>query len=209
MDKKQELAAALEALEKEYLAKEAALLADVPADLRKEVGRPIKSIAMLDKFTANGHEYVIRTSLPLERFEIFEDTQVEVGYGVDFRSLFGQIRNSYDFLNEGRQADGAVVLYNIMNGIKNQIDKRTNPVLKLCTLFICRIDEDLTKYDEVMAKAKIEDWKKEGIATEDFFSIAFNSVNGFMPVYNQISQDISSHMKNVQAEISPKVKTKQ
>ena len=75
----------------------------------------------------------------------------------------------------------------------------------ICTLFISREGEDLTTYDEVLNKEKIQDWKKEGIDAENFFTLAFNSVNGFMPVYNGISQNISQHLEKVQEEIGPKV----
>jgi hypothetical protein len=38
---------------------------------------------------------------------------------------------------------------------------------------------------------KIEDWKAEGIDIQDFFTLALNSVNGFIDIYGQMSKRIS------------------
>lgn len=191
----------LAALLKQYMAKEQSLLDQLTKEDRIAIGHPIKDISQLDEFKANGHKYVIRTSLTIARFEQFEKLQVRVGYGVDFRQLFANMRKSYDYLNASQPADAAIILYNIMNGIKNQLEDRKNEVLELCALFICRENEDIAIYDPVLINDKIEDWEIEGIAMESFFTLAFNLVNGFIPVYHQVSASISEHLENVQNEL--------
>ena len=186
---------------KEYMAKEQALLDKLSKEDRTAIGHPIKDVSQLDEFTANGNRYVIRTSLTVNRFEQFEKLQVRVGYGVDFRQMFGNMRKAFDYLNESQPADAAIILYNLMNGIKNNIDGRDNEVLDLCCLFICREDEDVAEYNPELNKLKKEDWAKEGIAMESFFFLAFNLVNGFIPVYQQVSASISEHLENVQNEL--------
>jgi len=202
-DKARELLAALAS---KYEGEEQKVLDRLTKAEREKIGRPIKGVHQLDEFTANGVKYVIHTSLSINRFEQFEKLQVQVGYGVDFRNLFKNLRKSYDYLNGGQPADAAVMVYNIMNGVKNNIDDRDNEVLDLCALFICREDEDLAQYDEKLNKAKKEDWALEGIAMESFFSLAFNLVNGFTPIYKAVSGSISEHLEKVREEIgeSPK-----
>lgn len=191
----------LDKLYEEYEAKEQHILDQLSAEDRVKIGSPIKHIHHLDKFKANGKEYTIRTSLTITRFEEFEKLQVYVGYGVDFLNMFGNIKKAYSYMNNSKVADASVVLYNIMNGIKDQLEERENEVLMLCSLFITLPDEDLTVYDEELLKSKIDDWKKEGISMESFFTLAFSLVNGFMPVYQEVSQDISEHIAKVSEEV--------
>lgn len=200
----------LAALLKDYMAKEQAILDQLSKEDRTAIGHPIKDVSQLDEFMANGNRYVIRTSLTLTRFEQFEKLQVRVGYGVDFRQMFSQMRKAFDYLNESQPADASVILYNLMNGIKNNIDGRDNEVLDLCCLFICREDENVAEYSPELNKLKKEDWVKEGIAMESFFTLAFNLVNGFIPIYQQVSASISEHLENVQNEVKsgkPKKRT--
>lgn len=194
----------LAALLKEYMLKEQVMLDLLTKDQRAEIGHPIKDVSLLDEFQANGTRYVVRTSLTVTRFEQFEKIQVRVGYGVDFRQMFANLRKAFDYLNASQPADASIILHNMMSGVKNNLDGRDNEVLDLCCLFICREDEDVTVYDEQLNKKKKEDWSKEGITMDSFFGFAFNLVNGFMPVYNQVSASISEHLENVQNEMAPK-----
>lgn len=187
----------LNALYVSYLAKEQKLLDKLSKKDRALAGSPIKNIKHLDKFDANGVTYYVLTSLCIERFEQFEQMQIKAGFGVDFGDLFANIRKAYDALNANKVADSSVMLYNIMAGIKDNLGARENPILQLCALFICREGEDVTKYDETVATAKINDWKAEGIAMDDFFSIAFSLVNGFTPAYKTVSADIFQNLKKV------------
>jgi hypothetical protein len=177
---KQEAEQKLAALRREMLAKEQEILNLLTPEERREIGEPIKAVHFLQSFQANGKTYLVRPTLSLERFEEFEKLQIEVGFSTDFENIFKNIRKAFDLLEEGKTATTAVILYNIMNGVKNKIENRENPVLLLCTLFICAPDENTTIYDLELNKLKIEDWKKEGIAAESFFSLAFNLVTGLL-----------------------------
>lgn len=199
-----ETRAQLDALAERYLAEEAKILEKLDKKERIAIGKPVKTITSTDTFTANGNKYYVLTSLSVNRFEEFESLQAIVGFGVSFQQLFNQERKAYDLLNEGRPADAAVILYNSMNGIKNHLEDRTNPILQMCALFICREGEDASTWNQKLADEKINDWKKEGISMESFFQLAFNSVQGFMPAYNQVSQSISAKVEKVRKG-SPKV----
>lgn len=183
-------------LHAKYVAEEEAIIDKLSKEEREAIGRPLKTVNTLDEFHANGTKYIVHKSLAITRFEQFEILQTQVGYGLDFRNMFDNLKSAYAYLNEGQQADAAVVLYNMMNGIKNNLDGRENEVLALCSLYIAREGEDLTTIDEALMRAKIADWREEGIAVESFFELAFNLVNGFMPLLNQTSESISEMVKN-------------
>lgn len=198
----------LAALLVEYSAKEQKILDHLTKEQRIEIGRPIKEVSQLDNFMANGNKYIVHTSLSINRFEEFEKLQVRVGYGVDFRQMFASMRKAFDYLNESQPADASVILYNLMHGIKNNLDGRDNEVLDLVCLFICREGEDLSKFDKELHKAKKEDFKIEGINMDSLFTFAFNLVNGFIPIYQEVSASISDHMDKVTEEIQETRKVK-
>jgi hypothetical protein len=62
-------------------------------------------------------------------------------------------------------------------------------------LFINTEDEDATIWNQDLMNAKIEDWKIEGIAIQDFFQFALNSVNGFIGIYKKMSEATSEKIK--------------
>tara|TARA_R110000787_G_scaffold97665_4_gene201323 strand:+ start:20077 stop:20691 length:615 start_codon:yes stop_codon:yes gene_type:complete len=177
----------------EFSQKKQELFANVDKTDRP-LAEPIKNIYLLDSFMANGNKYIIRTDMTITRFEAFENLQIEVSFGSDFRTLFDNLSKTYELVNSYKLADAAVMMHNIMNGVAETINEREPQILKLCALFICREGEDLAKYDIQLMKAKIEDWRVEGIAMENFFALAFNLVHGFTPVYNQILANISNQV---------------
>lgn len=185
----------LAALQKKYLEEEQKYLDGFTKEQRIALGHPIKNISKLDTFQANGVTYIVRTSLTLGRFEEFEKLQIDVGYGASFQEVFKNIRKAYDYLNEGVPMDAGVILYNVMNGIKKNLQDRKNPILQLCALFIVTEDEDLTTFDPVLTNKKLADWKAEGIEAQDFFSFAFNLVQGFTTALDEVSQGISAKTK--------------
>lgn len=200
----EEVKGQLEALKGSYMKQRNTLTAHLDPEQLKELGIYHKEIDHVSSFTANGVKYLVHTALAIERFIEFEKLQIQVGYGVDFRNLFHKINEAFHYLNNGLPADAAVVLHNVMKGVADNLEERENPVLNLCTLYICREDEDLTTYDYALNQAKIDDWKKEGISIDSFFVLAFNLVNGFQPIYKKVSQSISDHVQNVRDEILTK-----
>lgn len=142
-------------------------------------------------FMANGHKYYFSSTMSIDRFVEFERLQAHVGFGKDFKHIYDKLKEAYDHMNKNRLADGAVIVHNLINGIAENLDKREHPILQLCALFINREDEDKKVFDPDLTAQKIDDWKTEGYAINDFFQLAFNFVEGFMDAYNEITQDIS------------------
>lgn len=148
-------------------------------------------------FDANGHRYRVTSTLSVARFEEFERLQVHVGFGKDFKTMYDRLKDAYDFMNKSKAADAAVIVHNIINGIAQNLEKRDHPILQLCALFLNREDEDVSVFDPDLSKQKVDDWRKEGYAVEDFFQLAFNLVDGFIDIYEGLIQNISQKVEGM------------
>ena len=95
-----------------------------------------------NSFEANGNKYLIHSSLTVKRFEVFERLQIEVSFGVDFDSLKNSIAKIYDCLQTFKGADASVIARNALEGIARIDNKRKHPIMLLCSLFICRENEN-------------------------------------------------------------------
>jgi len=143
-------------------------------------------------FTANGHEYVISQGLSVERWRKYEELQIELGFGTNLQTIFTRIKTAYGHLNKMEVADAAVVLHNIMWGVKDRLENRVDKTLLMCALFMNRKEgEDQTVYDESFMEEKIKDWAVEGYDTQSFFHIAWNLVPGFFEAFNEDLPPIS------------------
>ena len=154
-----------------------------------------KTINKAEKsFMANGTKYYITDKVSVARFKEYEKLSIKLTYGVDFKSMFSTLKKVYAALNDKRFADSSVMVHNLMSGIAEAEDeKRTQPALMLCTLFINRDGEDVGVYDEAICLEKISDWEKEGINMLDFFHLALSAIHGFRETYieyirNQVNE---------------------
>lgn len=135
-------------------------------------------------FIANGKKYYISEKISVRRFREYEKLVPLLTFGLDFNSVFAALKKGYAAANEKRFADVAVILHNIMSGIKDADDeKRFHPALLVCALVINREGEDPGKYDEALQTEKIQDWQEEGLNMLDFFTLALTSINGFKETY--------------------------
>ena len=145
-----------------------------------------------DSFVANGVTYKARGKLALGRFMRFERYSIEAGYGVTFEQLFNKMKDAFNDLEKSKAASASVKVHNVISRIAEKIDERVHPVLKLCALFINYEGEDWKVWDEEIETKKINDWIAEGLDTQDFFTLGFNLVINFIPIYNEILEGISS-----------------
>ena len=137
----------------------------------------------------SGEEYFIETGLSIERFTEFEKLQSHVGFGIDFDGVVNKLKDCYEKLNKMKPADAAIIIHNLMNGIIHKVENRSHPVMEMCALFINHKDEDRKVFNTDEIKKKINDWSEYDI--QDFFSLAFSLVKNFIPIYEEISLDIS------------------
>lgn len=145
-------------------------------------------------FEANGHIYKVQVDqITISRFEIYEKLALEIGISATFEDLFNSVKSIYDKLTtceipmKGNH-ESSVIAMNLLHGLKKYGDGEPHQVLRFCTLFINREGEDLTKWDEHMAKDKITDWEKEGIAMADFFLLATGAIRGFTSAFKAIDE---------------------
>jgi len=148
-----------------------------------------------NKFTANGQTYLIENTLSFERFREYEKLEVHVGYGTTFDSIFQTLKKLYDSLNKQDFVNAAVIVHNLMHGIKDKMEDRIHPSFMLCALFINTPDEDRAKFDIAKCEKKITDWSKDYEA-QGFFSLAVNLVTGFIPAFNEVSQNTLKEKKS-------------
>lgn len=143
----------------------------------------LKTISLKTRvFEANGHKYRILEKIPLSRYRQYLKKQPRLAYGTDFDLMFKNLKKAYGYLNlpQPRPADAAVELRNIMDGILDvEDDSRVHPALAICATFIVREDEDLGKFDDELARQKINDWAEGGYDVDGFFQVALISMQGF------------------------------
>lgn len=146
-------------------------------------------------FMANGKEYFVTTALSVSRFCEFQILEKEVGFSMSFKNIFTEINECCELFdssnNFGDFAKARMRLENLRRGVA-KLEEKEPTVLKICTLFINTQNEDPSKWNNDLMTVKIEDWKAEGIAIEDFFSFALNTVNGFTDIFNQMSNRLSA-----------------
>lgn len=145
-------------------------------------------------FTANGTEYFVQSNLTVSRFCEFQILEKELAFSMSFESVFREINEACEMMNEVRFVDVAVKLDNLRRGVA-KLEEKEPTALKICTLFINTKDEDVAEWNNDIMTRKIEDWKAEGIAIQDFFQFALNSVGGFINTYTKMSEVISGVKK--------------
>ena len=134
-------------------------------------------------FQANGNKYTITQELSISRWREFEHLQALVGLGRSYQEIFDNLAKAYESLNKSKIADASVTIHNLISGIKDKLDERHHPALKMCALWINKEGEDTAEYDNEKMDAKIKDWEIEGYNIEDFFLLAWNFVPGFIETY--------------------------
>ena len=139
-------------------------------------------------FEANGKKYKVTNSVSISRWREYEKLEPRLTFGMGFSDMYKQITKAYNALNtkQGNIADCAVILHNILNGLKSiEDEKREHPALMMAALVINFEGEDTGVYDEQIQLQKIEDWKKEGFDVLPFFTFALFSIQGFRETYQK------------------------
>lgn len=131
-------------------------------------------------FIANETEYHFSSRLSLNRWVEFEKHQIKLGFGKDFESILKHLQNAVDMANKGKGIEAWNTIYNIITSVGDKLENRMDTALHIAALFINTKDEDDSKVDNALFNKKIEDWKKEGYDSLDFFQLAANLVTGFV-----------------------------
>lgn len=142
-------------------------------------------------FEANGTQYTIEGGLSIERYCELQTVEKEMAFGVTFKALYDNIQRAYDLQNKQKFADVSVLLNDIIRGMV-KVQEKEPFALKICTLFINAEGEDRRDFSMDLMTKKINDWKTEGIDMRDFFQVAFDSMPGYIEIYQKISRIISA-----------------
>jgi hypothetical protein len=137
-------------------------------------------------FECGGRKFFIKDSLSFARYRELQKINMEFGYSATFHDIFKNIRTAWDFLNQTKLGEAAVVLHNIMYGVVS-LDEKDDPALRLCALFIDENGEDASVYDEGKMREKIECWSKE-LDVLPFFQMAASLVPFWSHAYKVVSE---------------------
>ena len=148
------------------------------------------------------HRYKIADSKPVEKYIEFERLQCEVAYGYSFEEINRVIIAAIGHLNKADFVQAAVLMDNLRNSIKNGIEKRESPIVRLCMLFLIREDENEKEYSETFHKEKYNDVTSSGVDYQDFFSLAINTLPGLLQAYREVSQATSQETAKMIQELS-------
>lgn len=137
----------------------------------------------------SGKQYIVYPSLSTERYQVLETLQIELEYATSMSGFKAELEKAYRALNEVKFADAAIIINNILNGAARIESGQPNPVLMICTLFICTPDENQARWSESEAAEKIKDWAAVDVAF--FLTLVRRLYRRFMPDLNFDSPNTS------------------
>lgn len=153
-------------------------------------GMPLKSVPIAEGvFMANGKKYIIEAGFSVQRWGVYQKLQLEAGFGVTFEEMLKAWEKVNGYANRLAFTDIAVLAYNMVNGVR-KIAEREPVLLKMCALFINTENEDRRTINEDQITAKINDWQAECYNVNDFFTLALNTIQGYVKNYNRLTQNI-------------------
>lgn len=152
------------------------------------------------EFTANGKKFIIRSpneGIGIYRFSKMEDMGGVLGFDASFKSLVKSQKKYEEIYHEDIPASfkAKKMLLNshaVLDGITSAAKNRYAKAFFMCTLFIVRPEEDLTKWNQDYSQAKIDDWNAAGLNEQDFLDLALNILPGFISAYKQQNKKMIS-----------------
>ncbi|MFT3704637.1 MAG: hypothetical protein QM802_19890 [Agriterribacter sp.] len=141
-------------------------------------------------FKANGKLYTVSNTFSLDRYKMYENIELEMGYGRAWADIYDEGLKVYDALNRSKFADASVMMHNLIQGVKNVKNKMPH-AMRMCALFINYEGEDVRYISEQIIQQKIFDWNEEGLDPEPFLTFGVNSMRGFQERYKKLTQDSS------------------
>ena len=121
-----------------------------------------------NSFQAGGKTFIVYGSVNIERKIIMQDLEIRAGYGMDIIQIIQTGTKWTEMKNKGKGFEADVMLQNMFEGGMRSANGQQDPMILICTLFMCPEDEDRTVWDEAQANEKIKLWSKEGYPSEDF-----------------------------------------
>lgn len=141
-------------------------------------------------------------SLAVARYEAWERISIELGFALDFKSMFDSIGNAEQMVMDNNRVGAIIELNNLKRGMARITGDRHTIAMYLCTLFIVEKGEDPFTWNVETADSKIQCWSKQ-YAVGFFLTLAINTVNGFKERFLSITQEysaLSNLSQHMQAE---------
>lgn len=148
-------------------------------------------------FEANGKKYTVSDSMSIDRFIMFEQIELEMGYGTSFAQIFDELNVIYGLMNRtnAKPMDAGVKLYNLIYGVRN-LPKKKPYALRAAALFINYEGEDVRTITEQNIDEKIDDWNREGYKPDPFIQYGLSSLRGFLERYKKLIPDTSDQTES-------------
>ena len=150
---------------------------------------------LLRTFRANKNDYLIRS--PDEAFSIirlneFQKWSLIVQSQHDPQGQYNVWNKAVKLADKAANGIGfselSAFLFSQRENVLKLSSRKYDASLYLCTLFIVRPDEDLTKWSQEDAEQKISDWNEAGYSPFDFFQLAASSAPELTAMYRKILQ---------------------
>lgn len=138
-------------------------------------------------FECGGRKFYKTESLSFDRYRELQKIIMEFGFNATFVEMFKNIRIAWDYLNNLKLGEAAVILHNMMVGVKS-LEEKYPTALRMCALFFNEEGEDLTEYNEAKMTEKIDCWGRE-LEVNPFFRLASNLVPSWINAYRLVSKD--------------------
>jgi len=138
-------------------------------------------------FECDGRKFYKTDSLSFDRYRELQKQIMEFGFNATFMDMFKNIRTAWDYMNSLKLGEAAVILHNMMMGIKS-LDEKYPVALRMCALFFNEEGEDQTEYNEAKMTEKIDCWGRE-LSVTPFFQLAANLVPSWINAYKLVSKD--------------------
>jgi hypothetical protein len=151
----------------------------------------IKGKKPVSSFEANGNKYHIKKisdSITAARYFAYEALKFEYSFDASPEMVAAQIAKAHNIVNalivgkpapnDANALDAITILYGLvqtLNKPSHITHSRARYMMLICTLFIVREDEDMTKWDEELAAEKVQDWTEEGLNISDFFTLGISA----------------------------------
>jgi hypothetical protein len=159
----------------------------------------VKTVVEIDRaaasFNANGKEYFIETKLSVNRWQKYQEFELEVGYGMSAAEMNKRLGEAVELLNKVKFVDAAVLLNSLATGI-TKIKQRAHPVFRLCALFMNTKDEDRTDITDELIMEKVNDWKAAGIDAGFFLAFAQTIMLGSITNLESKTQGVSEEQQS-------------
>ncbi|MDD2285544.1 MAG: hypothetical protein PHU98_06140 [Mariniphaga sp.] len=151
------------------------------------------------------YTYRIAESLSTDKYQEFLLIQHEVAYGMNFQETSVKLNEIYEALNKVDFVKASAIVHNMLTGIAKGIEKRNDPIMRMCCLFLIREDEDEGKYNEQLQKDKVTDLMGAGYDYRDFFQFAASVIPGLAADLNKIFQSTSQVMEGVPEKLKQNI----